>query len=418
MPVALERRERERHGDAAPLLLGIEVADGVVVLDPSHPRDRAGGEQQCLGQRGLARPSVTDEGDVAQSRCRERVHRPPWLVGCAVIVGTTARTVTPQRWPDVVSHSVTRACRCEDVGRAGAAGACRGCESSGNEGDASSRDGADRGGRGAERPAGRRRAAEHARGGVGPNPNIGNQQPEHAVGAPRADDRRPRRDRGERDDVGAHRLLLGADGAAARAVLVGRDRRVRRRREPRGGCTSSRRSTTRPVGRGRPGRATTIRRRTSPTTPRSSRPRTRHYAPMGVHDWEIWNEQNRASFWLPKADPPTYTRMLKLAYPAIKQVDPHATVISGGLSPAGDNGHDMAPQTFLDAIYRARRQRFVRRGGLPPVLVALRADVRGLVEHLLPNAERARDHGALRRRREADLGNGDRVADRHRSRTR
>jgi hypothetical protein len=78
----------------------------------------------------------------------------------------------------------------------------------------------------------------------------------------------------------------------------------------------------------------------------------RRYAPMGVHTWEIWNEQNRASFWLPKADPPTYTHLLQQAYAAIKRVDPRATVISGGLSPAGDNGHDMAPQTFLDQIYR------------------------------------------------------------------
>jgi hypothetical protein len=79
---------------------------------------------------------------------------------------------------------------------------------------------------------------------------------------------------------------------------------------------------------------------------------TSRYAPMGVHAWEIWNEPNRASFWLPKADPPTYTHLLQQAYAAIKHVDSHATVISGGLSPAGDDGLNMAPQTFLDAMYR------------------------------------------------------------------
>jgi hypothetical protein len=75
------------------------------------------------------------------------------------------------------------------------------------------------------------------------------------------------------------------------------------------------------------------------------------YAPMGVHAWEIWNEPNMAMFWAPRADPVAYTAMLKLAGAAIKRADASATVVTGGLSPASDNGRDVAPQTFLASIY-------------------------------------------------------------------
>jgi polysaccharide biosynthesis protein PslG len=78
---------------------------------------------------------------------------------------------------------------------------------------------------------------------------------------------------------------------------------------------------------------------------------TQRYAPMGVHTWEIWNEPNNAMFWAPRADPVAYTRMLQLANAAIKHADPSATVVNGGLSPAADNGHDVAPLTFLTSIY-------------------------------------------------------------------
>jgi hypothetical protein len=75
------------------------------------------------------------------------------------------------------------------------------------------------------------------------------------------------------------------------------------------------------------------------------------YAPMGVHAWEIWNEPNNAAFWAPSADPVAYTTLLKLAYAAIKSADPSASVVTGGLSPAADNGRDVAPLTFVTQMY-------------------------------------------------------------------
>jgi polysaccharide biosynthesis protein PslG len=77
----------------------------------------------------------------------------------------------------------------------------------------------------------------------------------------------------------------------------------------------------------------------------------RRYASMGVHTWEIWNEPNLAMFWAPKPDPVAYATLLRRAYPAIKNADPEATVISGGLAPSKDNASGLSPMSFLVALY-------------------------------------------------------------------
>ena len=70
----LEGCEGERHRDVALLLLGIEVAHRRAVLDATHAGDRAGGEEQRFGERGLARASVAYECDVAHLLGRVRLH--------------------------------------------------------------------------------------------------------------------------------------------------------------------------------------------------------------------------------------------------------------------------------------------------------------------------------------------------------
>ncbi|HEX4490038.1 MAG TPA: cellulase family glycosylhydrolase [Acidimicrobiia bacterium] len=79
------------------------------------------------------------------------------------------------------------------------------------------------------------------------------------------------------------------------------------------------------------------------------------YAPTGVTTWEIWNEPNVSTFWYPRPNPQEYTALLVRASAAIKSVEPNATVITGGLSPAADssNGSEISALTFLDAIYAA-----------------------------------------------------------------
>ncbi len=76
-----------------------------------------------------------------------------------------------------------------------------------------------------------------------------------------------------------------------------------------------------------------------------------HFSPLGVTDWEIWNEPNLWLFWEPKPDPAAYTRLLVAAYDAFKAVDKNANVITAGLSPAPNDSRAVAPVTFLEAVY-------------------------------------------------------------------
>lgn len=74
-----------------------------------------------------------------------------------------------------------------------------------------------------------------------------------------------------------------------------------------------------------------------------------------VAAYEIWNEPNLSYEWGNlQPDPATYTEMLKVAYTAIKAVDPEALVISGGLATTG-NGSPTAygDLAFLEGMYQA-----------------------------------------------------------------
>jgi hypothetical protein len=79
------------------------------------------------------------------------------------------------------------------------------------------------------------------------------------------------------------------------------------------------------------------------------------YAPLGVREWEIWNEPNSRWFWSPAPNPTAYTNLLIRANAAIKSIDPGATVMTGGFSPAPDSpdGSMIAPVTFLNRVYAA-----------------------------------------------------------------
>jgi hypothetical protein len=78
----------------------------------------------------------------------------------------------------------------------------------------------------------------------------------------------------------------------------------------------------------------------------------RHFRHRGVRAFEIWNEPNTESFWQPRPNPRAYTRLLRLAYRAIKRADPHATVVSGGLAPAVNTRTTINARRFLRAMYR------------------------------------------------------------------
>ncbi|HEY7438559.1 MAG TPA: hypothetical protein VIC35_04130 [Acidimicrobiia bacterium] len=72
-----------------------------------------------------------------------------------------------------------------------------------------------------------------------------------------------------------------------------------------------------------------------------------------IETWSIWNEPNNPAFAQPKPDPQHYTDMLRAAYPAIKDADPTATVITGGTAPEPNarDGSSYSPVTWLTDLY-------------------------------------------------------------------
>lgn len=73
-----------------------------------------------------------------------------------------------------------------------------------------------------------------------------------------------------------------------------------------------------------------------------------------VKAYEIWNEQNLHYEWgNEQIDPARYMQLLKLAYAAIKAVDPGAIVISGALTPTGAPAPwAMDDYAYLEAMYQ------------------------------------------------------------------
>jgi hypothetical protein len=51
-----------------------------------------------------------------------------------------------------------------------------------------------------------------------------------------------------------------------------------------------------------------------------------------VSFYEIWNEENLSVFWSAGPSPTSYANLLVCSYVTVKDLDPHATIVSGGLS--------------------------------------------------------------------------------------
>lgn len=70
-----------------------------------------------------------------------------------------------------------------------------------------------------------------------------------------------------------------------------------------------------------------------------------------ITNYELWNEPNGRMFSQPDVDPAVYTAMVRSSYPAIKKVDPAATVLAGALGAVGHADGVMAPLDFLRRMY-------------------------------------------------------------------
>lgn len=92
-----------------------------------------------------------------------------------------------------------------------------------------------------------------------------------------------------------------------------------------------------------------------------------HYAGQ-VDAYEIWNEENVADTWggqFPNAV--TYTNMLKAVYPAVKQADPNALVISGGVANTGDGSStSIGDLTYLQTMLQNGAGNYLDAIGIHP----------------------------------------------------
>ena len=72
-----------------------------------------------------------------------------------------------------------------------------------------------------------------------------------------------------------------------------------------------------------------------------------------VAAWEIWNEEN-IQFWQPQPDPVYYVQLLAIAYEEIRQADPQAKVVMGGMAGVGADflieAFEAGALNYVDAV--------------------------------------------------------------------
>ncbi len=69
--------------------------------------------------------------------------------------------------------------------------------------------------------------------------------------------------------------------------------------------------------------------------------------PLPVQSWQIWNEPNLKKYFAPSPSVEQYARLLQISHDAIKEKDPQARIVLGGMPSYGD----MNAWDFLDSLY-------------------------------------------------------------------
>jgi hypothetical protein len=70
---------------------------------------------------------------------------------------------------------------------------------------------------------------------------------------------------------------------------------------------------------------------------------------LPIVDWQLWNEPNSPLFWKPNPDADQYLRLLRAFNSAVKDSDPAARILLGGLFPTPSDGISL--DDFLSALY-------------------------------------------------------------------
>jgi hypothetical protein len=76
-----------------------------------------------------------------------------------------------------------------------------------------------------------------------------------------------------------------------------------------------------------------------------------HYAPLGIHSYEIWNEPNLSYRFRPASRPAHYVQMLKAAYRNIIKADPTADILAGNTAPSASDALSFTPLDFTQQMY-------------------------------------------------------------------
>jgi hypothetical protein len=90
------------------------------------------------------------------------------------------------------------------------------------------------------------------------------------------------------------------------------------------------------------------------------------YASRGIHIWEVWNEENLAAYWRPAASAAAYTTLLKATAGALRDADPSAQVILGGLAAGHTESGNISQTDFLEAVAAAGGTQVVNAVGYHP----------------------------------------------------
>jgi hypothetical protein len=77
--------------------------------------------------------------------------------------------------------------------------------------------------------------------------------------------------------------------------------------------------------------------------------------PMPVTDWQLWNEQNSPSYWLPRVRARSYARLLKLAGGALHGADPSGHLILGGMFTRPAQRRAVPLEEYLNDLYKVKR---------------------------------------------------------------
>lgn len=78
-----------------------------------------------------------------------------------------------------------------------------------------------------------------------------------------------------------------------------------------------------------------------------------------INYWEIWNEPNFADFIGPSSDVSKYAEIIRESYTQIKNANPQAVVITGGLAASGDESDgSISPLTFINAMYALKANQY------------------------------------------------------------